>query len=390
MTDHTLGHQTGEWLIKVQIAGFTKRPGEKAGIEKVQDGVFDPADILIDRHPVGGRLTAEPFGMPRVGIAKEIPRTFKEGVKRVLLANGRAAACRAAGMFPGRMVRQRIAGGVEFDILGKLDRQVGFRHRHHAAGFTMNDGDRASPITLARHAPVAKPVGNLAIAGVTRFQRIDGGAFAVLDAQPVPCLGIEQLSGPDIGRVGDCETVGVGIIRQHHRDYRQVIGIGKIKVPLVMRRTSEDGAGAIFHQHEIGNIDWQPARLDQWVPHGKAGVETLFLGGLDSRLGRAELGAFGDKGGSGAIALADRHRQWMVGRDGQERGPVQGIRPCGEDIDAVCCVRPGCGQVEAHPRTFRPANPVLLHQPHAVGPAIQPLDRAEKFIGIFGDLQEPL
>ena len=390
MTDHTLGHQTGEWLIKVQIVGFTKRPGEKAGIEKVQDGVFDPADILIDRHPVGGRLTAEPFGMPRVGIAKEIPRTFKEGVKRVLLANGRAAACRAAGMFPARMMGQRIARLVEIHILGQFDRKIGFRHRHHAAGFTMNDGDRASPITLARHAPVTKPVGNLAIAGVTRYQRIDGGAFAVLDAQPVPCLGIEQLSGPDIGRFGDCETVGVGVIRQHHRDYWQVIGIGKIKVPLVMRWTSENGTGAVLHQYEIGNIDRQPARLYQWMLHGKAGVETFFLGGFDCGFGRAELGAFGDEGGSVGIVLTNRHRHWMVGRNGQERGPVEGIRPCGEDIDAVCCVRPGRGQVEAHPRTFRPADPVLLHQAHAVGPAIQPLDCAEKFIGVFGDLQEPL
>ena len=73
MADHALRHQAGERLIKIQIACFTKRPHEETRIEEMQDGMFDPADILVDRHPVGGRLAAETFGMPRVGKAQEIP-----------------------------------------------------------------------------------------------------------------------------------------------------------------------------------------------------------------------------------------------------------------------------------------------------------------------------
>ena len=67
-------------------------------------------------------------------------------------------------MFPGRMPVERIAGLIEGDVLRQRDRQIGLRHRHRAAGFAMDDRDRAAPIALARNAPVAQPEIDLALA----------------------------------------------------------------------------------------------------------------------------------------------------------------------------------------------------------------------------------
>ena len=52
VADHALGEQAREWLIHAGMTCFLHRPGEKPRIKQVQDRVFDPADILIDRQPV--------------------------------------------------------------------------------------------------------------------------------------------------------------------------------------------------------------------------------------------------------------------------------------------------------------------------------------------------
>ena len=66
----------------------------------MQNCMFNTANILVYRHPVGGSLTTEPVGMMRVGKAQEIPGAFKEGIERILFANGGSATCRAVRMFP--------------------------------------------------------------------------------------------------------------------------------------------------------------------------------------------------------------------------------------------------------------------------------------------------
>ena len=59
------------------------------------------------------------------------------------------------------MPLERIAGPVEGDVLGKLDRQILLRHWHHAASLAMNHWDRTTPIALARDAPIAQAEVNL-------------------------------------------------------------------------------------------------------------------------------------------------------------------------------------------------------------------------------------
>ena len=120
--------------------------------------MLHPADILVDRHPVGCGLAAEAFRVMRIRKAKEVPGTFEKGIERILFTGGRAATCRAGHMLPGRMVRQRVARRVKINVLGKRHRKIGLRNRNLTTAVTVNDRDRASPITLARNTPVAKPV----------------------------------------------------------------------------------------------------------------------------------------------------------------------------------------------------------------------------------------
>ena len=50
----------------------------------------------------------------------------------------------------------------------------------------------------------------------------------------------------------------------------------------------------------------------------------------------------------------------------------------------------GCVERKRQPRALAAADPVRLHQPHALGPAIQRVQRVQQFLRVVGDLQEPL
>ena len=161
-----------------------------------------------------------------------------------------------------------------------------------------------------------------------------------------------------------------------------------------MRRAAEDGAGAVFHQHEIGDIDRKPAVRNKRVLYCQAGIKPLFLGGFHSCFRRAELGAFGKERRRLRIALRDSDGKRVVGGYCHERRAVERIRPGREDLDIVgfrgnvlCDVTANC---KAHARAFGPADPVLLHQPDTIRPAVEPFDGVKKIVGIFGDFQEPL
>jgi hypothetical protein len=52
--DHALREQAGEGFAAGQVeqAAIAQRAGEEAGIEQVENGVLDAADVLIDGQPV--------------------------------------------------------------------------------------------------------------------------------------------------------------------------------------------------------------------------------------------------------------------------------------------------------------------------------------------------
>ena len=67
-------------------------------------------------------------------------------------------------MFPGRMAIERVARHVKRNVFRQFNRQILDRNRNRAADFAMDDRDRATPIALARNAPVPQAEIDLALA----------------------------------------------------------------------------------------------------------------------------------------------------------------------------------------------------------------------------------
>ncbi len=153
--------------------------------------MLDATDILIDRHPVIVLLAVERRRLKlRRGEPVEVPTRIDEGVERVGLALGGAAALGTGDVLPGRMAVERVARLVEIDILGQLDRQVLFRHRHDAALLAMDRRDRTAPVALARHQPVTQAVLRRALADADLFQSGDDAGLGLLDVEAVQEVGV--------------------------------------------------------------------------------------------------------------------------------------------------------------------------------------------------------
>ena len=99
--DHALGEQAVERLLHVEQLHVRQRLDEEARVHQVQDRVLHAADVLVDGHPALQHL-AVPRRLVVVGVAvaQEVPGRVDEGVHRVGLALGRAAALRARRCSP--------------------------------------------------------------------------------------------------------------------------------------------------------------------------------------------------------------------------------------------------------------------------------------------------
>ena len=100
------------------------------------------------------------------------------GIERLhRLALGGRAAARARHMLPAGVMDERIARFVERDILGQGDGQLLVGHRHGPARFTMDNRNRAAPVTLTANAPIAQAVIDGAVAHPAPLQLGKGGFF---------------------------------------------------------------------------------------------------------------------------------------------------------------------------------------------------------------------
>ena len=296
---------------------------------------------------------------------------------------------RAVDVLPGRVMVQRVARLVEGDVVGQLDRQLVVRHRHDAAGVAVDDRDRTAPIALARHAPVAQaPVGEPLADAESASRRSIAARLAAVDVEAVQEVGIEDRAGTDIGLVSQGESGRIGARWQHDGHDVQAVFAGEVHVALVMAGAAEDRAGAVFHQHEIGDPDRIGGALDERVPHPQARCRSRAFRpsrwslptcpGCGTRRRRRQPPGRVGSGRSG---------KRMLRRNRQEGHAVQRVRAGGVDLDRVGAVRP---VRKRQPGAFGAADPVGLHEADALRPAVQRLQRVEQFLRIFGDAEEPL
>ena len=197
--------------------------------------------------------------------------------------------------------------------------------------------------------------------------------------------------GPDIRLVAHSKARRIGAGRQHHRHDRQAILAGEVQVALVMRRAAEDGARAVVHQHEVGDPDRQGPAGQKGMVDGEAGVMAALLRLLDGGLRRRAALAVLDEGGGLGVGLGRQRRERVVGGDGQEACAEQGVGTGGVDLQSLSePFRRGVGKGELQTQAPGPADPVFLHQPHLVRPAVQGLQAAQQVVGVVGDPHEPL
>jgi len=123
----------------------------------------------------------------------------------------------------------------------------------------------------------------------------------------------------------------------------------------------------------------------------QAGVIAALFRLLDRRFGHRAAFAVLDEGGGLAVGRGGMGRQRVIGGDRQEARPIKRIGAGGVDLHAITQARRRrASEGEFQPQALGPADPVLLHQPHLVRPAIQGLQAFDQVVGIVGDAQEPL
>ena len=160
---------------------------------------------------------------------------------------------------PGRMAVERIAGPVEVDVVGELHRQVLAPDRHHAAGRAVEHRDRAAPVALARDAPVAQAVIHLPLGDRAVAARLGLQAVAATSSQATRFgMPVEE------GGVDHRAVAVIGLVARWRRSRRRRPAAARPGSPAARicgrsrgragrGRAAEDGAGAVIHQHEIGD-----------------------------------------------------------------------------------------------------------------------------------------
>ena len=122
--DHPLSEQPGERLPypRRRQAHVGQGPGVEAGVQQVQDGVLDPADVLVDGHPVGGRCLVD-----------RLRRWSRDcrSARNTRTSRRRCPWCRSPAR-PGRHTSDRWCAGRPRRSAGATHRSAGTRRRRAA------------------------------------------------------------------------------------------------------------------------------------------------------------------------------------------------------------------------------------------------------------------
>ena len=212
--------------------------------------MLDAADVLVDRHPVLGRRAVE-HARARSAASSSGGSTTTTRRRcpscRSRAAPGRRSAGTRVCTKLGDLGERRAALAADLHVLGQHDRQALLALRHHAARRAVEDGDRRAPVALAADAPVAQAVVDLGPPEPLRHEPVDRLALGLRDTEPVEEARVDLDA---VARV----RLGLLPVRRplHRRDDRQPVLRGEVPVALVLARHRHDRAGAVAHQHVVG------------------------------------------------------------------------------------------------------------------------------------------
>ncbi len=240
------------------------------------------------------------------------------------------------------------------------------------------------------------------------LEEVDDARLGVGDVQPVERDAL--VGAVDRDAVAEERlVVRVALGRLDGADDRDVELLGELPVARVLPGHGHDGAGAVAHQHVVGDED-RDALSRQGIRRPRAGEDTglvLALGlALDVTLarrrelvcrhgllrGRARVGVRplpGVLGPIGPVAL--RHQgvdERVLGRDDHEGRAEDRVGARREDVDAVLLARAG-DDGEGDAGALGPADPVALHELDLLGP-VDTVEVVGQAVGIRRDAHLPL
>ena len=382
---HALGEQLGKRLVDVHQPQVAHHLGPKARVQQVQDGVLNAAYVLVHAAAAGLlRLVAHPIRRTRahhllriggVAVAHEIPARIHKGVHGVGLAPRGHAAHRAGDTGVKTLVLvQRVARAVRNAVHGQHHRQVLLRHGHRAVLGAVDDGNRRAPVALAAHTPVAQaPCGFFLsqaqsgqVSGYSVHTGFEGQAivFAGVDGHARAFFGVPVVPHGGVKRPR--------LVHRHHLGDGQRVLQRKRKVALIVPGHAHHGAVAIAHEHVVAHPHGH-RRAGQGVAYKQAGGHAFFFFDRQLGLGGAAFMAFFNKGSKRRVAGCGVRGQRVLRRHGAKGHAHDGVHPGGEHVHAAVTnqratgVLDGVRKGKAHALAL--ANPVLLHQLDALGPA---------------------
>ncbi len=426
--DHALGMQGPAWLLYFHHSHVGERAGEEPEEYQVAGGVLDAADVLVNRQPlIRFGLAERQLVVPRVGVAQVIPRRVHERVHRVRVAPRRPAAFRA-GRVDERLhaLEHRLTLGlVVLHVFRQQHRQLVFGHRHDAALRTVNHRNRCAPVPLARDQPVLQTVIDHPPADALLLQERRDLLDALVRPRPVELPRVHHRSHIRVGFGQLIRTSNFGLRTFDNDLDRNLVLAGELEVTLVVSRHCHHHAGSVRRQHEVGDVNRNPVarqRVDR-IPAG----EDAFLVGR----GRDALDFRPHHHPAAELAHRRFLRQPLRNSCGQRRvrrerhgsHAVERVRPSREHRyllahalrrflsgAALCNLRnlwilysvtpvPGHlrnlrfsarSQREVDLDALRPSNPVPLHRPDVLRPAVEHVDTVQQLLGVVGNAEEPL
>ena len=225
-----------------------------------------------------------------------------------------------------------------------------------------DDRERLAPVALPREQPVAELEVDGGLAGAPgREVRRD----VLLRLGPVePAVG----AGGDEPAVAGVGQGRGGIVGRDDLDDGQGVLLRELVVARVVRRHGHDGAGAVAHQHVVGDPDG-----DAGAGEGVAGVGAAEDAGLVlGEVGALQVALAGDLLAVGGERRALLRRgqpvhQRVLRRQHQVGAAIERVRPRGEHGDYFIAAFKA--KIYLYP--LAPAYPVRLHGFNLFGPTVQ-------------------